>query len=120
MLCLLKKAGQALVSCVGGSPGGAMKSLAAQTARTPPDYPHTVLMVTQIGSVLSWVGGPDPEDAPCQFIPLYPFLGSGMVMGSAPHDMSGGINGWSENVERYAGKSGREAEAGYPCLPRMA
>jgi hypothetical protein len=82
VLCLLKKAGQALVSCVGGSPGGVLKSLSAQTARTPPDYPHSILMASRIYAGFSPVGGPDTRNTPCQFIPLYPFLGSGMVMGS--------------------------------------
>ena len=66
--------GQAFVSFVGGSPGAAKGSSLALRARTPPDYPHTVLMALQIYVALSLVGGPDPRYATCQFIPFDPFL----------------------------------------------
>src|SRR5437763_10662643 len=66
--------GQAFVSFVGGSPGAAYGSPLALRARTPPDYPPTVLMASQIYAGLSLVGGPDPRYATCQFIPFNPFL----------------------------------------------
>jgi hypothetical protein len=42
-------------------------------------------MATQIGSILSLVGGPDTRYATYQFIPFNPFLPGGMLWGVLPH-----------------------------------
>jgi hypothetical protein len=57
-----------------GESGRHLGSSLALRARTPPDYPHTLLMTLLIYCLLSLVGGPDPRYATCQFIPFDPFL----------------------------------------------
>jgi hypothetical protein len=88
VLCLLGYAGQAFVSLSSGGVRRRLRLSASAPRLTPPDYPHAVLVASQIGSILSHVEGPDTRYTTCQFIPPYPFLGSGMVYGVLPHEVS--------------------------------
>jgi hypothetical protein len=110
-----------------GVSGGAVARSVAASRPTPPDYPPAVLMVSQIYAGFSCVGGPDSEDAPCQFIPLYPFLGRGMLWVVLPHQVigwdqrhipkrekAGKSNNWMKSsrnrLQRCGGEFGREAK----------
>jgi hypothetical protein len=59
VLCLLKYGGQAFVSLSSGGVRRRLQLSAGASRLTPPDYPPAILMATQIGSILSRVGGPD-------------------------------------------------------------
>ena len=94
-----------------GESGGAVARSGGASRPTPPDYPHAVLMASQIYAIFTLVEGPDTRDATCQFIPLYPFLGSGMVIGSAaaqyPLERSTPcINAWGCMFRRVRARSG--------------
>jgi hypothetical protein len=70
VLCLLRYGGQAFVSLSSGGVRRRLQLSACASRLTPPDYPPAVLMATQIGSILSPVGGPDTRPCLCQFIPF--------------------------------------------------
>ena len=79
----MRKRGVGPLSFRRGESGARFAKPGGSKRPTPPDYTRAVLMALQIYAGLSLVGGPDPRDAPCQFIPFDPFLAGGMFYGSA-------------------------------------
>jgi hypothetical protein len=121
VLCLLKKGVRPVVSLCRGESGVAFARRGGASRPTPPDYPHAGLMATQIGSILSRVGGPDTRYATCQFIPLLPLSWQGHGIWSAAarsllERSTMSINAWGCMFWKVRAR----AEAGYACSPRKA
>jgi len=110
VLCLLEDTRSGLCILLSG---GVRRRLRLSAGASPPDSPRLPAYCPYGFTDLRWVslvGGPDPRDAPCQFIPLTPFLAGAWLWGVLRTQFSGEIDVLSQNVQRCGGEFGREAE----------